>query len=65
MGIARLLDSLEAVNPQWLLVVDARYFGAMTGGETAQALGVSERTIRRDRADARQWLARQMGLAIA
>ncbi|MFN7176101.1 MAG: ECF-type sigma factor [Thermaurantiacus sp.] len=65
VGIARLLKALEAVNPRWLLVVDARYFGGMTEGETANVLGVSERTIRRDWADAREWLAGKLGVATA
>lgn len=65
VGIARLLKSLEAVNPRWLLVVDARYFGGMTEDEAAEVLGVSARTIRRDWAEARQWLASRMGLATA
>jgi RNA polymerase sigma factor (TIGR02999 family) len=63
VGIARLLKALEAVNPRWLLVVDARYFGGMTEDETAQVLGVSTRTVRRDWTEARRWLAGQMGLA--
>lgn len=63
VGIASLLEGLEAMNPRWLLVVDARYFGGMTETETAQVLGVSERTIRRDWTEARAWLAEQMGIA--
>ncbi|OBV10824.1 ECF-type sigma factor [Erythrobacter dokdonensis] len=65
VGIAQLLRALEACNPRWLKVVDARYFGGMTEDETASVLGVSARTIRRDWTEARQWLARQMGLAAA
>ncbi len=65
VGIARLLRALEAINPRWLQVVDARYFGGMTEDETANVLGVSTRTIRRDWTEARQWLASQMGVAAA
>lgn len=65
VGIAQLLRALEACNPRWLKVVDARYFGGMTEDETASVLGVSTRTIRRDWTEARQWLAQQMGLAAA
>jgi RNA polymerase sigma factor (TIGR02999 family) len=65
VGIARLLKALESVNPRWLLVVDARYFGGMTENETAEVLGVSPRTVRRDWTEARQWLAAQLGLAAA
>ncbi len=65
VGIAQLLRALEACNPRWLKVVDARYFGGMTEDETASVLGVSTRTIRRDWTEARHWLAEQMGLAAA
>lgn len=65
VGIAQLLRALEACNPRWLKVVDARYFGGMTEHETADVLGVSTRTIRRDWTEARQWLAEKMGLAAA
>jgi len=63
VGIAQLLRALEARNPRWLKVVDARYFGGMTEDETASILGVSTRTIRRDWTEARAWLADRMGLA--
>ncbi|RNJ62330.1 MAG: sigma-70 family RNA polymerase sigma factor [Porphyrobacter sp. IPPAS B-1204] len=65
VGIGQLLRALEACNPRWLQVVDARYFGGMTEDETASVLGVSSRTVRRDWTDARQWLAQRMGLAAA
>lgn len=65
VGIAQLLRALEACNPRWLRVVDARYFGGMTEDEAADVLGVSTRTIRRDWTEARQWLAERMGLAAA
>lgn len=65
VGIGQLLRALEARNPRWLQVVDARYFGGMTEEETATVLGVSTRTVRRDWTEARQWLAGQMGVAAA
>jgi RNA polymerase sigma factor (TIGR02999 family) len=65
VGIAQLLRALEACNPRWLKVVDARYFGGMTEDETASVLGVSARTVRRDWTEARQWLAERIGLAAA
>ena len=65
VGIGQLLRALEACNPRWLQVVDARYFGGMTEDETANVLGISPRTVRRDWTDARQWLAQRMGLAAA
>jgi RNA polymerase sigma factor (TIGR02999 family) len=63
VAIAALLDDLERINPRWLRVVDARYFGGMTETEAALALGVSERTVRRDWQEARGWLATRLGRA--
>lgn len=56
-----LLRQLEAENPRWLRIVDARYFAGMTEAETAAVLGLSERTVRRDWQAARAWLAERMG----
>lgn len=55
-----LLNRLEAENPRWLRIVDARYFAGMTEVETAEMLGLSERTVRRDWHEARAWLAARM-----
>ncbi|MEM1434296.1 MAG: ECF-type sigma factor [Pseudomonadota bacterium] len=63
VAIAELLNQLAAENERWMLVVDARYFSGMTETETALALGISERTARRDWQEARQWLARRLGVA--
>lgn len=61
--IAELLDELEQVNPRWTRIVDARYFAGMTEVETAEALGLSDRTVRREWVKVREWLAGRMGLA--
>jgi RNA polymerase sigma factor (TIGR02999 family) len=41
-------------------VVECRYFGGYDDAETARALGVSERTVRRDWNLARAWLHREL-----
>lgn len=61
VAIGQLLERLEEENPRWLRVVDARYFAGMTEAETAAALGLSERTVRREWRAARDWLAEQLG----
>jgi DNA-directed RNA polymerase specialized sigma24 family protein len=61
VGIAHLLGRLEQQNPRWLQVVDARYFSGMTELEAAITLGLSERTVRRDWQEARNWLAGELG----
>src|SRR4030095_10346367 len=42
------LDRLSALNPRLSQVVECRFFGGMTEEETATALGITERTVRRD-----------------
>ena len=49
------LDSLRLAQ-----VVECRYFGGYDDAETARALGVSERTVRRDWNLARAWLHREL-----
>lgn len=41
------LEDLSAKDPQMGRVVECRYFGGMTAAETAEALGVTERTVMR------------------
>lgn len=52
LGRLRLLDERQAQ------VVECRFFGGMTEEETADALGISLRTTKRDWAKARSWLYR-------
>lgn len=60
VGISRLLEKLSTKNPRWMRVVDARYFSGMTENETAEALGMSPRTVRRDWQAARDWMGQQL-----
>ena len=55
------LDRLDLVSPSVGQVVRLRFFAGLTERETAQALGVSARTIRRDWTFARAWLFRELG----
>lgn len=50
------LDELARLAPRLAQVVECRYFGGLTELETAEALGVTERTVRRDWVKARGWL---------
>lgn len=50
------LDALAQVAPRLARVVECRYFGGMTESETADALEITERTVRRDWVKARGWL---------
>jgi RNA polymerase sigma factor (TIGR02999 family) len=42
------LEELATVDPRLVQVVEMRFFGGLTEKETAEALGTSERTVRRD-----------------
>jgi RNA polymerase sigma factor (TIGR02999 family) len=50
------LKSLERVDPQQARVVELRFFGGLTVEETAEELGISPRTVKRDWGVARAWL---------
>lgn len=62
-GLLALDDALERLselNPRQGAVVEYRVFGDMTIDETARALGVSPRTVKRDWRSARAWLNREL-----
>ncbi|HEX7442090.1 MAG TPA: sigma-70 family RNA polymerase sigma factor, partial [Caldimonas sp.] len=42
------LDELSALEPRLASVVEMRYFAGLTEEEIAAALGLTERTVRRD-----------------
>lgn len=54
------LDRLDALDPRAVRVVECRYFAGLTVEETAEALGLSKATIKREWATARLWLFREM-----
>jgi RNA polymerase sigma factor (TIGR02999 family) len=50
------LDVLAETDPRKARVVECRYFGGLTIEETAEALGISEETAKRDWRLAKAWL---------
>lgn len=54
------LERLEARDARQARVVECRFFGGLTVEETASALGISPRTVKRDWAVAQAWLHRDM-----
>jgi RNA polymerase sigma factor (TIGR02999 family) len=50
------MERLAELNPRLSRVVECRFFGGMTEAEAAAALGVTERTVRRDWIKAKGWL---------
>jgi RNA polymerase sigma factor (TIGR02999 family) len=58
--IDELLNKLAESDPRMARVVELRFFGGLTNAETGEALGVNERTIKRDWQVARAWLYSQL-----
>ena len=59
------LDQLATLDPRLARVVECRFFGGMTEQETAEALGITERTVRRDWVKARGLLYQALGAGVA
>lgn len=59
------LNRLAIESPRLARVVECRFFAGYDELETAKALGISERTVRRDWTLARAWLHRELGLSVA
>lgn len=58
------LDRLSAISEREAKVVECRFFGGLTIAETADTLGVSPMTVKRDWAMAQAWLAREIQLSL-
>ena len=61
LEVSDALDRLAVLSPRLASVVECRFFGGFSDEETAAALGLSDRTVRRDWLKARAWLLREMG----
>ena len=61
IDLDRALEDLARMNPRHARVVECRFFGGMEVEETAEALGVSARTVKYDWALARAWLHDALG----
>lgn len=57
------LNDLESVHERMAKVVELRYFVGLEVGEIAGALGINERTARRDWVAAREWLRDRLATA--
>lgn len=57
LALDRAIDGLAAVDPRAARVVECRYFAGLSVPETASALEISPRTVKRDWRIARAWLA--------
>ncbi len=57
LKVHEALESLSDLDARAISVVEMRYFGGMTDAEIGDALGITERTVRRDWEKARLLLA--------
>jgi RNA polymerase sigma-70 factor (ECF subfamily) len=55
------LTRLADIDPTQARIVELRYFGGLTIEETAEALGSSPATVKREWAMARAWLKQELG----
>ena len=60
LALDAALTRLAELDERLARVVECRYFGGLTEDETAAALGVTSRTVRRDWVKAKAWLYREL-----
>lgn len=60
LALDRALKELEAIDPQQARIIELRYFGGLTIEETAEVVGSSPATVKREWAMARAWLYRSL-----
>jgi RNA polymerase sigma-70 factor, ECF subfamily len=60
VALDEALERLAAVDPQQSRVVELRFFAGLSVKETAEALGVSPATVKRDWATAKLWLFNEL-----
>ena len=56
IALDEALERLSVIDSRLCRVVECRYFAGLSDDETAEALGVTPRTVRRDWVKARGWL---------
>jgi RNA polymerase sigma-70 factor, ECF subfamily len=54
------LNDLAKLDPQQSRIVELRFFGGLSIDETAEIVGVSPSTVKREWATARAWLRREV-----
>jgi RNA polymerase sigma factor (TIGR02999 family) len=59
-ALDQALSRLEELDPQQGRIVELRFFGGMTIEETAEVVGLSAATIKREWATAKAWLFREL-----
>jgi RNA polymerase sigma factor (TIGR02999 family) len=62
LALDEALTRLESMDHRLSQVVECRFFGGLTEDETAEMLGVTARTVRRDWLKAKGWLYRELSI---
>ena len=60
LAVHEALESLEKIKPQQGRIFELFYYGGMTEDEIAHVLGISDRTVTREKEKARAWLISEL-----
>lgn len=60
VALDEALDRLAALHQRQARIVELRFFGGLSGDETAEVLGIAPRTVDGDWSMARAWLRREL-----
>jgi len=60
LAVDEMLVRLAELDAQQARIVELRYFGGMSVEETAEAMAISPRTVKRDWALAKAWMKSQL-----
>jgi RNA polymerase sigma factor (TIGR02999 family) len=60
IALDEALDRLSALDPQQSRIVELRFFAGLTIEDTAEVIGISPATVKRDWTSARAWLHREI-----
>ncbi len=63
LAVNEALEALARMDPRAARIVEMRFFAGMTEAEVGEALGVSERWVRKQWAFARAWMRRELDRA--
>lgn len=58
------LKKMSKINQRFVEIVEYRFFGNMTIAETAEVLGISESTVKREWAKAKGWLYKELNMEL-
>ncbi len=60
IALGEALEELAAFDAELAKLIDCRFFAGLSEAETAEVMGIGERTVRRRWAQARAWVHREM-----